>query len=581
MSDTGDLDDWASDEFGAAQLGDARLTQRLIALASPLSQAPQCSFPQSLDGAELKAGYRFFDNPKVDTDGVLSPHIGQTLGRMGQVPVVLAVQDTTEFNLSHLPATEGLGYGTGHNLRGFMMHSMLAVTPEGLPLGVLGMKTWTRAPDDFGKGKLRKQRTIRDKESVKWLEGLEHLSALKARCPDTHIVGVCDREGDVYDVFVAERPAGVDWLVRAGWNRSVAHPEKYLWEAIAAAPELGQTELQIPGSGNTIARTARLTLRCAPVRLRPPRYRRRKGLPDIKVFVIHALEAEVPEGLEPLEWMLLTSVPTSTREQALERLAWYRASRSRLMCRACRYQGTVTSGTIFDKTRTPLKVWLAAAWYVTNQKHGVSALGLQRVLGLGSYQTAWTMLHRFRRAMVRPGRESLKGTVEVDETFIAITDRKRPVAKVGRQNNTTKTLVAIAVETLEPKGFGRIRLRRIPDNTEQYLLPFVTETVEPGATVHTDGLSAYLALPKYGYLHKRTVMLGSEIPAHISMPGVHRVASLIKRWLLGTHHGAVQPEQLDAYLDEFAFRFNRRTSNSRGLLFYRLLEQAVMTVLSQ
>jgi transposase-like protein len=255
----------------------------------------------------------------------------------------------------------------------------------------------------------------------------------------------------------------------------------------------------------------------------------------------------------------------------------YRASRSRLMCRACRYQGTVTSGTIFDKTRTPLKVWLAAAWYVTNQKHGVSALGLQRVLGLGSYQTAWTMLHRFRRAMVRPGRESLKGTVEVDETFIAITDRKRPVAKVGRKNNTTKTLVAIAVETLEPKGFGRIRLRRIPDNTEQYLLPFVTETVEPGATVHTDGLSAYLALPKYGYLHKRTVMLGSEIPAHISMPGVHRVASLIKRWLLGTHHGAVQPEQLDAYLDEFAFRFNRRTSNSRGLLFYRLLEQAVMT----
>jgi hypothetical protein len=323
LSDTGDLDDWASDEFGAAQLGDARLTQRLIALARQLSQAPQCSFPQSLDGAKLKAGYRFFDNPKVDTDGVLSPHIGQTLGRMGQVPVVLAVQDTTEFNLSHLPATEGLGYGTGHNLRGFMMHSMLAVTPEGLPLGVLGMKTWTRAPDEFGKGKLRKQRTIRDKESVKWLEGLEHLSALKARCPDTHIVGVCDREGDVYDVFVAERPAGVDWLVRAGWNRSVAHPEKYLWEAIAATPALGQTELQIPGSGNTIARTARLTMRCAPVRLRPPRYRRRKGLPDIEVFVIHALEAEVPKGLEPLEWMLLTSVPTSTREQALERLAWY------------------------------------------------------------------------------------------------------------------------------------------------------------------------------------------------------------------------------------------------------------------
>lgn len=135
LSDRGDLDDWATREFGAAQLCDARLTQRLIAFARRLSQAPQCSFRQSLDGADLKAGHRFFDNLKVDTDGVLSPHIGQTRGRMQQVPVV---QDTTEFNLTYLPATEGLGYGTGHNLRGFMMHSMLAVTLDGLPLGCAG-----------------------------------------------------------------------------------------------------------------------------------------------------------------------------------------------------------------------------------------------------------------------------------------------------------------------------------------------------------------------------------------------------------------------------------------------------------
>lgn len=323
LSDADDIDDWASEEFGAAQLGDARLTQRLVALARRLAQAPQCSFPQSLDGAGLKAGYRFFDNPKVDTHGVLSPHIGQTLGRMQQVPVVLAVHDTTEFNLNHLPATDGLGYGTGNNLRGFMMHGMLAVTPEGLPLGVLGMKTWTRPPEERGKKHSRKQRAIRDKESVKWLEGLEHVSALKAHCPDTHIVGVCDREGDVYDVFVAERPAGVDWLVRASWNRSVAHPEKYLWETLAAAPVLGQTELQIPGAGRTIVRTARLTVRCVPVLLRPPANRRRKGVPDIEAFVIHALEEEPPEGLEPLEWMLLTSVPTRTHEEALERLTWY------------------------------------------------------------------------------------------------------------------------------------------------------------------------------------------------------------------------------------------------------------------
>lgn len=139
----------------------------------------------------------------------------------------------------------------------------------------------------------------------------------------------------------------------------------------------------------------------------------------------------------------------------------YRSSRTRLMCRSCGHQTTVTAGTIFDKTRTPLRVWLAGAWYLTNQKQGVSALGLQRVLGLGSYQTAWTMLHRFRRAMVRPERERLKGCVEVDETYLAITDREAPISAVNRKNNTSKVLVVLAVEMLQPKGFGRIRLQRI------------------------------------------------------------------------------------------------------------------------
>ncbi len=276
----------------------------------------------------------------------------------------------------------------------------------------------------------------------------------------------------------------------------------------------------------------------------------------------------------------------------LERLRWangfvcpncgssaeaYRASRTRLMCRDCQRQSTVTSGTIFDKTRTPLRVWLAAAWYLTNQKQGVSALGLQRVLGLGSYQTAWTMLHRFRRAMVRPGREQLKGLVEVDETYVAITDRKRPISPVGRKNSTTDVLVVMAVEIMQPKGFGRIRLRRIDKDSAPYVIPFVQEVVKPGALVRTDGSAAYRSLGELGYDHQRTVILGSDVPAHVSMAGVHRVASLVKRWILGTHHGSVQPEHLDAYLDEFVFRFNRRTSSSRGMLFYRLLQQAVVT----
>jgi transposase-like protein len=187
------------------------------------------------------------------------------------------------------------------------------------------------------------------------------------------------------------------------------------------------------------------------------------------------------------------------------------------------------------------------------------------------------MLHRFRRAMVRPGRERLNGKVEVDESYVGMRDPSKLLKGAKLKSHTSRTLVAIAVEMQEPKGFGRIRLRRVPVASETYLLPFVCGAVEPGARVHTDGSAVYRSLSKHGYVHHPRVHLGSDDPAHVSMPGVHRVASLLKRWLLGTHQGAVQPTQLDYYLDEFTFRFNRRTSRSRGLLFYRLLEQAVVT----
>lgn len=275
--------------------------------------------------------------------------------------------------------------------------------------------------------------------------------------------------------------------------------------------------------------------------------------------------------LEQLRWPAGFVCPTCAST-----LPPYRASRGRLLCTACQFQSSVTAGTIFSKTRTPLRVWLAGAWYVTNQKQGVSALGLQRVLGLGSYQTAWMMLHRFRRAMVRPGREPLKGIVEVDETYLEMSDRQ-PGGRARRKSHTRRTLVVVAVEILEPKGFGRIRLRRIARDSQDLLVPFIQEYIAPDAHIRTDGAAGYWPLAELGFDHHRTVMVGSDTRAHVSMPGVHRVASLIKRWLLGTHHGAVHPTQLDAYLDEFVFRFNRRTSRSRGLLFYRLLQQAVIT----
>jgi len=220
----------------------------------------------------------------------------------------------------------------------------------------------------------------------------------------------------------------------------------------------------------------------------------------------------------------------------------------------------------------PLVIWFRAIWQVTSQKNGMSALGLQRVLGLGSYKTAWAMLHKLRRAMVRPGRERLSGIVEVDETYWGSEEK----GVRGRQT-FNKALIAVAAEATPGRGkaIGRIRLRHIPDTTRTTLHGFIGQVIEPGSIVVTDGLQAYRNLK--GYVHDRQVQHNQPDDAEYLLPRVHRVASLLKRWMLGTHQGAIAHEHLNDYLDEFTFRFNRRTSASRGKLFYRLAQQAVQT----
>lgn len=239
----------------------------------------------------------------------------------------------------------------------------------------------------------------------------------------------------------------------------------------------------------------------------------------------------------------------------------------------------MTAGTIFDKTRTSLRVRFAAAWYITNQQQGVSALGLQRVLGLNSYQTVWAMLHRFRPAMVRPNRELLCGIVEVDEVFVALSrrDMENPMPPDSKAHDRSHLVaVAVAIEVHEPKGCRRIRLHRIAGPTISAIVPFVQEIIAPGSTVRTDGSAIYATLKDNGFKHDPHVILGSKVPAHEPLPSVHRIAALIKRCFLGTHQGAVDPRHVDYYLDEFALRFNRRTSRSRGLLFYRLIQQSAV-----
>lgn len=238
-------------------------------------------------------------------------------------------------------------------------------------------------------------------------------------------------------------------------------------------------------------------------------------------------------------------------------------------CRACRRQVSVTAGTIFQDTRLPLRLWFQAMWWVTTQKNGTSALGMQHVLGLSRYETAWMMLHRLRRAMVRPGRDLLAGRVEVDEGYIGGPEEDLP----GRLN-LDKALVVVAAQE-DGLGIGRIRMRRVPDASSSSLVPFLQASVEPGSMVHTDGWKGYLPLGSKGFIHEVTRLRGRREAASELLPRVHLVISLLKRWLLGTHQGAVSHRHLDDYLDEFTFRFNRRRSRSRGKLFFRLAQQAV------
>ena len=252
----------------------------------------------------------------------------------------------------------------------------------------------------------------------------------------------------------------------------------------------------------------------------------------------------------------------------------WRLGDKRFMCPGCGDRTSVTAGTIFDRTRTPLTVWFTACWLLATGKDGISALGLKRVLEIGSYQTAWAMLHRLRSVLVRPGRDRLAGTVVVDETYIGGEEPGLP----GGRARGKKVLTGIAVEIREPRGLGRCRMAPLADASAASLHTFVTDHVEPGATVITDGWMGYHGLAKLGYFHdrrsQRAARARGDDPGEL-LPAVHRVVSLTKRWLLGTHQGSVHDAHLTHYLDEFVFRFNRRRSRSRGMLFYRVLELAI------
>ena len=319
-----DTESWSEQEFGNADLGDSRRTQRLIELAEQRGCQPNASIAQSCgDNAATKAAYRFYENEAISMTAILSSHQQATQRRMNQESVVLAVQDTTQLDYTSHPATEGLGTLHKKKQRGMLMHTTFAVTPERVPLGIIHQQIWTRPAEDFGKKHKRKQLPIQEKESQKWLTSLEATSHMQKELPNTRVVSVGDREADVYELFTSSHQLSQDVLVRAAWDRKVEHPENYLWSFLESQPVAGQLTITVPRKGKQPARQAELSIRYAKVTLHPPWRPKPVELAPITLWAVLAHEDHPPEGVEAVSWLLLTSTPVNSFQEACERIQWY------------------------------------------------------------------------------------------------------------------------------------------------------------------------------------------------------------------------------------------------------------------
>ena len=400
---------WAITEFGQAELGDQRRTTRLVQLATALGDQPSASLPDACaDPATLKAAYRFFDTDAITPDAILVSHLQATYTRLRAVPLVLAVNDTTFLDWTDHPATTGLGpLATAHQ-QGLVLHSTLTFTPERVPLGLLGLHCWAREAATYGQQPDQHTRPLADKESQKWLTSLAAVTAAAAACPATRFVHVSDAEADVYDLFVAARAPSVDLLLRAGQNRRVEHEARFLWDALATVPVATRLELDLPRQGDRPARRATVAVRFGAVTVRPPRHRTGEGLAPVALGAVWVVEEGAPPSAEPIEWLLLTTRPATTADEAVERVAWY----------ACRWgievwHKILKSGCRIEARRLAtaarlercLAVYAVIAWRVlqaTMLARSVPDLPCTVVLEADEWQALWCTIHQSPTPPARP-----------------------------------------------------------------------------------------------------------------------------------------------------------------------------------
>jgi hypothetical protein len=312
-----------SRELRFADLGDQRLNRRLGRLVTALADRPAASVPHALgDWGQTKAAYRFWDNDRVAPDDIRDAHRKATLARLPDEGIVLAIQDTTGLNYSGHKAVRGLGYLSRRHRRGLWVHTLLAASGDGVPLGVVHQEVWARPPRRFGRRRTRARRTTAHKESRRWLTGLREAAALAG--PRRSVVVVADREADLFDLFTAPRPPGVDLLVRAKPRRRLHGDARLLGEAAAAAPVLAALTVTLPRADDRPARTATLALRAAAVTLeRPSVHPRRRFLKPAPAGVILAEQTDAAPGEAPLRWLLLTTRPVGTAGAAAQAVRWY------------------------------------------------------------------------------------------------------------------------------------------------------------------------------------------------------------------------------------------------------------------